>query len=554
MPAAFRAAGAVSSSLNAATPALPAGIQVDDILLLVWETSNQNGTAAPTSTVGTWAEVTGSPQGTGTAGTSGSGTGLRVFWARVVAGFTAPTMSDSGDHNRAVILAYSGCVTSGNPWDVTNGGVEAASDTSGTDVGVTTTVAGELVVVVAACGTDSTTTQITTFTNASLAGLAKRAGTQITTGSGGGAYIADGTLAAAGASGATTWTQAAASPKAFLTIALLSQPATSAAAGAALGTGTAPQPIAAAGLYAATVAADGPSVYYRLGDAAAPAVSCAGGVNAAATGTPTFGAAGGIAGDPDTAVSLPGSAGLDYLGTASSPGTAYNLGDGPWSIEFWYKWGGYASGQTIANSLGKGTNAFVVRLNSTGKWVIRKSGTGDCFFTTASFNDQTAWHHVVITRALATQPHIYVDGADQAGTHTAQTFADTSTAFTMGVDAAAVTVGAWLGLLDEVALYKSVLSQAQVSAHYAAGAPSGTSAGAAAGTGTAPAVAAQTAFSATAGLAAGTGTAPGPALALAGRAVPGAPSGTGTAPAPALTLASNAAAGPGSGTGTAPGV
>src|SRR6266487_6493986 len=123
MPAAFRAAGAVSSSLNAATPALPAGIQVDDILLLVWETSNQNGTAAPTSTVGTWAEVTGSPQGTGTAGTSGSGTGLRVFWARVVAGFTAPTMSDSGDHNWAVILAYSGCVTSGNPWDVTNGGV-----------------------------------------------------------------------------------------------------------------------------------------------------------------------------------------------------------------------------------------------------------------------------------------------------------------------------------------------------------------------------------------------------------------------------------------------
>jgi Concanavalin A-like lectin/glucanases superfamily len=222
--------------------------------------------------------------------------------------------------------------------------------------------------------------------------------------------------------------------------------------------------------YAATVLADSPAVYYRLGDAAAPAVPSPGlGVNAAAVGAPSFAQPGALGGDPDTAVSFPGSAGLDYLQTASSPGAAYNLGDGPFSIEFWYKWGGYASAQTIANSLGKGTGAYVVRLNSTGKWVIRKSGTGDCFVTTASFNDQASWHHVVITRLLAAQPHIYVDGADQAGTHTAQTFADSTTGFSVGVDAAAVTVGAWLGLIDEVALYKSALSQAQVLAHFAAG-------------------------------------------------------------------------------------
>ncbi len=223
--------------------------------------------------------------------------------------------------------------------------------------------------------------------------------------------------------------------------------------------------------YAATVLADSPTVYYRLGDTAAPAVPSPGlGVNAAAVGAgPSFGLPGATA-DGDGAVLFAGN-GTDYLQTASSPGTAYNLGDGPFSIEFWYLWGGYASGQTIANSLGKGTGAYVVRLNSTGKWVVRKSGTGDCFVTTASFNDQASWHHVVVTRLLATQPHIYVDGVDQAGTHTAQTFADSTTGFSPGVDAAAVATGAWVGRLDEVALYKSALSQGQVLAHFAAAGP-----------------------------------------------------------------------------------
>jgi Concanavalin A-like lectin/glucanases superfamily len=220
--------------------------------------------------------------------------------------------------------------------------------------------------------------------------------------------------------------------------------------------------------YRTTILADTPSVYYRLGDASAPAVpdAGAGGVNAAMTGTVTFGQTGALAGDADTAVSFPAT-GTDYLQTATSPGAAYDLGDGPFSIEFWYKTN--TSG-VLQNPVSKGTGGYICRLQTTNKWILRKSGTGDEFVTTATFTDTTSWHHFVATKSGAgAQPHIYVDGVDQAGTFTTQAYANTTTGFAMGVDAAAKTTGPWNGLLDEVALYTSVLSQAQVTAHYQAG-------------------------------------------------------------------------------------
>lgn len=240
MPA-FRSVGAVSSSASAITPALPTGWATNDILLLFFETSNQNAGSVPTGTGATWVEVTGSPQGTGTAGSSGAGTGLRVYWARATSTTAAPAVPDSGDHNYGYIAAYTGCATTGNPWEVTAGGVKATASTSFSATGVTTTTANDLIVVAMACGTDTTTTQISAFTNANLTGLTFRAGTQILTGSGGGVYICDGTKAAAGATGATTGTQAASSPNAFLTIAL--NPATVTAV-KATGIGSAKQPLA----------------------------------------------------------------------------------------------------------------------------------------------------------------------------------------------------------------------------------------------------------------------------------------------------------------------
>jgi hypothetical protein len=219
--------------------------------------------------------------------------------------------------------------------------------------------------------------------------------------------------------------------------------------------------------YQDVVLADSPTVYYRLGDTAAPAVPTNGlGVNCAATGVPAFGVAGAVVGDTNTAVSFPGSAGTDYLQTASSPGTAYDLGDGPFSIEFWYKTNDTAADH---NTLSKGTGSYIMRHLAGGTWAFRLSGTGNCFVTTAAFTDTTKWHHVVVTRVLATQPTLYVDGVAQAGTHTARTFGNITTGFGIGVDVAAKPTGAWNGYIDEVALYQTVLSAAQVLTHYQAG-------------------------------------------------------------------------------------
>ena len=220
----FVAAGAVASNTTAITPALPAGIQVNDILLLFLETSNQAITIA-TANGGAWTEVAGSPQGTGTAVTS-TATRLTVFWSRYNGTQGAPTTSDSGDHQVGRIIAVRGVVTSGNPWDVTAGGVDAAANTTGAIPGATTTVANTLVVTgIATALPDSTTTaNFGTWTNAGLATLTERIDNTTANGDGGGLGIATGGRAATGAYGDTTVTLANSSVKAMMSIALKPDP------------------------------------------------------------------------------------------------------------------------------------------------------------------------------------------------------------------------------------------------------------------------------------------------------------------------------------------
>jgi hypothetical protein len=145
-----------------------------------------------------------------------------------------------------------------------------------------------------------------------------------------------------------------------------------------------------AAAYAAQVVADGATVYYRLNDSAAPAVPYSGlGINAAATGTPAFGATGAVTGD--TAVDFASNtAGANYLQTATTTaGSGYDLTDGPFTIEQVIQFSSLTVQQTW---LGKSTGAYLMRLNASGKIVLRKSGTGDCFVSTNSIPD-TNWHH-----------------------------------------------------------------------------------------------------------------------------------------------------------------
>ena len=216
----FVASGAVAYGTGTITPALPSGIQSNDILLLFLETanqvisiSNQNG--------GTWTAVTNSPQGTGTEAAADA-TRLTAFWSRYNGSQGAPTVSDSGNHQIGRIIAVRGAETSGNPWDVTAGGVEATADTSGSIPGATTTVANTLVVAAIATALPDAngTANFSAWANGNLANVTEQTDNTRGAGNGGGLAIATGEKATAGAYGNTTVTCATAAKKGMMSIAL----------------------------------------------------------------------------------------------------------------------------------------------------------------------------------------------------------------------------------------------------------------------------------------------------------------------------------------------
>lgn len=216
--AAFQAAGTSATATGAVSPAWPVH-QINDIALLFIESAG--GEAATLSTPAGFVQVTGSPQNTGT---TTNGTRITVFWARATsAAMAAPTVADPGNHVYAQILTYRGVVTSGNPWNVTGGGVKAAASTSVTVTGVTTTVANTLVVQVVARDNSSAAAAFSAVTNAALTGLTERSDAGTVSGNGGGFDVWDGTKAAAGATGNTT-ANVTSSINAFLTIALVPAP------------------------------------------------------------------------------------------------------------------------------------------------------------------------------------------------------------------------------------------------------------------------------------------------------------------------------------------
>jgi hypothetical protein len=219
----FVAAGSVTSGTGTITPALPSGRATNDILLLFVETANQ-AVSITNQNGGTWAEVTNSPQGTGTAGGT-SATRLAVFWSRYNGTQGNPTVSDSGNHTAGRIIAIRGCPTSGNPWDATAGGVESTSDTSGSIPGATTTVANTLVVAAIATSLpDSTSTAVfSSWANGNLTSITERVDNARSSGNGGAIGVVTGIKATAGAIGNTTVTCASSATKGMMCIAMKGQ-------------------------------------------------------------------------------------------------------------------------------------------------------------------------------------------------------------------------------------------------------------------------------------------------------------------------------------------
>jgi len=218
----YVAAGNVMQYTGAITVPWPTH-QAGDVALLVVESANQT---ISLSTPAGFAEVTGSPQGTGTAGGT-TATRLAVFWKRATSSAEAqPTVADSGDHQIARIFTFRGVIASGNPWDVTASNVASTASTAVSIPGATTTVPDTLVAVIVSNVTDTTTAQTTNVANANLTSLAMCKDNNTSQGNGGGFGIWSGVKATAGAYGTTTATLKTSSVQGRMSIAL--KPASSA--------------------------------------------------------------------------------------------------------------------------------------------------------------------------------------------------------------------------------------------------------------------------------------------------------------------------------------
>ncbi|MCI0584111.1 MAG: hypothetical protein L0227_14710 [Chloroflexi bacterium] len=209
----------VAAASGSISPGLPAGWAVDDIHILVMESrSNESGQSLPTG----YSHVSGSSIGTPTT----PGTRLHVAWRRAQSGDAAPSITILANHLTARIFGFRGCVTTGDPWDVTATGTNDTSSSGSKSIpGATTTVADTLVAAIIASGADVTSsTEFSAWANADLAAVTERGDDMSLSGGGGGTGLATGEKATAGTYAATTVTVVSAERHAFLSIALKPPP------------------------------------------------------------------------------------------------------------------------------------------------------------------------------------------------------------------------------------------------------------------------------------------------------------------------------------------
>lgn len=199
----FVSAGTFVSGTGGVSPGVPASHQADDIFLMILATDGDDVT--PPSG---WAHVTGSP-----ISYSSTTAELTVLWKRATSSSEAtPSVADPGTEVLARTFCFRGCITSGNPWDVTATSTASTFDSTASIPGVTTTVADTLVCMFMvswnAVG-DEPTQSVSGWSNANLSSLTER-GDNYADPDGDGLYrqmaMAAGTKVTAGATGTTTAT------------------------------------------------------------------------------------------------------------------------------------------------------------------------------------------------------------------------------------------------------------------------------------------------------------------------------------------------------------
>ena len=209
--------------------------------------------------------------------------------------------------------------------------------------------------------------------------------------------------------------------------------------------------------YRALVMSDAPVAYWRLGESSGTtAVDETGGNDGTYAGGVSFGAAGALFDDPNTAVDLDGSS-----GRVSVPSVPELDLQSQVSIEAWVNPDTLTATRWIVN---KGTVYFLYINWGTTYFGVHAAG-GYQFITTTSIT-AGAWQHVVGTYDGANLV-LYRNGLVVAEGPASGTISSTTAALFVG---ALDSAGSFFdGRLDEVAIYDRGLSAAETLAHYERG-------------------------------------------------------------------------------------
>ena len=213
----FRSRGTLLNATTGVTVTPPSGLATNDIEFLVCESQDE---AISLTTANGFVEVTGSPislpSGTATIATRGA-----LFWRRY-AGQGDPITNDPGNHILAQRYAFSGCETSGDPWDFIQVSSEAVEDTSGVATGNTTLDNNRLVVFfIGSSKPDSVSTaESNSYSAPSLASVTERGDNAGNAGNGGHIAVITGELTTAGATGNLSYTKASTGYKWHFAVAL----------------------------------------------------------------------------------------------------------------------------------------------------------------------------------------------------------------------------------------------------------------------------------------------------------------------------------------------
>lgn len=219
VPTVVSVGSATAGAQTAVTPAFPAGMAVDDVIVGIGESAGAE--SYPSAATNGFAHVTGSPN------TQDTQTTLTVIWRRYDGTVTAHSWGDSGNHNMGRYIAIRGVKTTGNPWNATPVvSVESVADTSAAWPAVTTTAIDCLVLFIIATGRDlATTTNLGALSGGTgLTNIVEQMDNWTAAGTGGGFGLVTATKAAAGSTGSPTATLANADTKAFMTLALEPEP------------------------------------------------------------------------------------------------------------------------------------------------------------------------------------------------------------------------------------------------------------------------------------------------------------------------------------------